>query len=82
MKRYRDYLAEQKKEEEKKEREVDEMVSAEVERQWAQRIAQWRKEKEARRKLMQEVIQTRHEQIKQKCMSLVKKLANFNFCII
>lgn len=71
MKRYHDYLAEQKREEEEKERELDEMVSAEVERQWAQRLAQWRKEKEARRKLMQDVMQTRQEQIKQKCMSSV-----------
>ena len=80
MKRYREYLAEQKKEEEEKEREVDEMVSAEVERQWAQRIAQWRKEKEARRKLMQEVIETRQEQIKQKCMSSVKNMQILILC--
>ena len=39
------------------------MVTAEVEKQWSQRLAQWRKEKEARKKLMNDVMETRKKQI-------------------
>lgn len=68
MRQYREYLAEQKKEEEIKEKDLDQLVTEEVEKQWAKRIAHWKKEKEARRRLMEDVLQTRHQQIKEKCM--------------
>lgn len=67
MKRYREHLAEQKKEEEKREKEVDELLNIEVEKQWRHRAAQWKKEREARNKLMQDVIETRQVQIREKC---------------
>ena len=63
---YRDYLAVQAEEEAKKERELDSLVNEEVQRQWAKRVEQWRKEREARKKLMQDVLDTRKKQIQEK----------------
>ena len=70
---YRQYLTEQAKEEERMEREVDALVSTEVARQWAKRTEQWKKEREARAKLMREVLETRKQQIKEKCKFSVEK---------
>ena len=67
MRRYREHLAEQKKEEERKEKEFDQLVTVEVEKQWSKRVAHWKMEKEARKRLMEDVIQTRKQQIKEKC---------------
>jgi len=64
---YREYLAKQKKEEEEREKELDVLIQAEVEKQWARRLEQWRQEKAARKKLMQDVLDTRKQQIKEKC---------------
>jgi len=64
---YREYLAEQAREEEQREKELDTLVNAEVEKNWAKRLEQWRKEREARRKLMQDVLDTRKKQIEEKC---------------
>ncbi len=69
MKTYREHLAEQAREEERRERELDALLTAEVEKQWAKRMEQWRKEKEARSKLMKDVMDTRRSQIQQKCKS-------------
>lgn len=66
MRIYREHLAEQAREEEKREREVDALVNSEVEKQWAKRLEQWRKEREARKKLMQDVLNERKKQIEQK----------------
>lgn len=67
MRIYREYLAEQAREEEQREKELDTLVNAEVEKNWAKRLEQWRKEREARRKLMQDVLDTRKKQIEEKC---------------
>ena len=64
---YRSYLAEAKREERQREQELDSLLTAEVEKQWAKRTQQWRKEREARRKLMDDVLKTRRQQIKEKC---------------
>ena len=64
---YREHLAEQAREEEKRERELDALVNSEVEKQWAKRLEQWRKEREARKKLMQDVLNERKKQIEEKC---------------
>jgi hypothetical protein len=64
---YRNYLAEAEKEERQRELELDSILTAEVEQQWAKRVAQWRTEKEARRKLMDDVMKTRRQQIQEKC---------------
>ena len=65
---YHEYLAKQKKEEEDREKELDALIQAEVEKQWAHRLEQWKQEKAARRKLMQDVLNTRKKQIEEKCM--------------
>ena len=67
MNLYRQYLAEQAKEEERVERELDALINSEVAKQWAKRTEQWKREREARAKLMQEVLDTRKQQIKDKC---------------
>lgn len=69
---YREYLAKQKKEEEDREKELDVLIQAEVEKQWARRLEQWRQEKAARKKLMQDVLNTRKKQIEEKCMCFLK----------
>jgi len=46
---------------------LDALLTAEVEQQWGKRVAQWRKEKEARRKLMDDVMQKRRQQVQEKC---------------
>ena len=71
MLRYREYLAEQAREEERMEQELDRMVTAEVEKQWAKRREAWRREREARRQLMQDVLRTRRSQIEEKRMPAV-----------
>ena len=72
MQRYREYLSEQAREEERRERELDTLVNTEVEKQWAKRLEQWRKEREARRKLMKDVLDTRKKQIQEKCELSIK----------
>ena len=67
MRIYWEYLAEQAREEEQRDKELDTLVNAEVEKNWAKRLEQWRKEREARRKLMQDVLDTRKKQIEEKC---------------
>ena len=64
---YREYLSEQAKEEEKIERELDSLINSEVAKQWAKRTEQWKREREARAKLMKDVLDTRKQQIKEKC---------------
>lgn len=68
MQKYRDYLATQAQEEEKREKELDALVNAEVQKQWAKRVEQWRMERQARKKLMQDVLDTRKKQIQERCM--------------
>ena len=79
MARYREYLAEQAREEQQKERELDALVNTEVEKQWGKRLEQWRKEREARKKLMQDVMETRKKQIKVKCESLFYTQCYYSF---
>lgn len=67
IKLYRSYLAEAEKEERQRELELDTLLTAEVEQQWAKRVAQWRTEREARRKLMDDVMRIRKQQIQEKC---------------
>ena len=73
---YRDYLDKQKKEEEEREKELDALIQAEVEKQWARRIEQWRQEKAARKKLMQDVLDTRKRQIEENRMHVFQVFIN------
>ncbi|KAM9329687.1 cilia- and flagella-associated protein 53 [Gastrophryne carolinensis] len=63
---YRQYLAEQLDEEKRQEREMDKLIEAELEKSWAKRAEQLRLEKEARNRLMRDVLDTRRLQIKEK----------------
>ena len=64
--RYRDYLAQLKEEEARQERELETMLEAEQKKVLEKRRQQMLKEKEARQKLMQEVIESRKAQIHQR----------------
>lgn len=64
---YRKHLQEQAEEEKRREKELEAVITVEVEKQWSRRLEQWRKEKEARNKLMQDVLDSRKKQIQEKC---------------
>ena len=68
---YRSFLAEAEKKERQRELELDALLSVEVEKQWAKRAAQWRKEREARRKLMDDVMKARRQQVQGKCETIL-----------
>ena len=78
---YREYLAEQAKEEEKREKELDALITSEVEKQWAKRAEQWKREREARAKLMKDVLDSRKQQIKDKCKKNRTVGSNVTSCI-
>ncbi|XP_063815305.1 cilia- and flagella-associated protein 53 [Pseudophryne corroboree] len=63
---YRQYLAQQLEEEKRQEHEMDKMIEAELEKSLAKRAEQLRLEKEARNRLMKDVLDTRRLQIKEK----------------
>ena len=65
--RYREYLARLVAEEKEKERELDRLIQHEVEAVWQKRLDQWRTERLVRRKLMEQVIAARNEQIQERC---------------
>ncbi|KAK6494415.1 cilia- and flagella-associated protein 53 [Huso huso] len=66
QKRYRQYLAQQLQEQKQQERELDKLLEAELKKSWAKRDKQWSLEKEARKRLMKEVMETRKVQIQDK----------------
>ncbi|XP_018416510.1 PREDICTED: cilia- and flagella-associated protein 53 [Nanorana parkeri] len=63
---YRQYLAQQLEEEKRQEREMDKLIETELEKSWAKRAEQLRREKEARNRLMKDVMDTRRLQIQEK----------------
>ena len=64
--RYREYLKAQLEEEKRKEKELELFIDAEVEKQFQKRLNQWRAEKEARKRLLEQVIRERRVQILEK----------------
>ncbi|XP_066568300.1 cilia- and flagella-associated protein 53 [Amia ocellicauda] len=66
QRRYREYLAQQLDEQKRQEAEMDQLMEAELNRSWAKRAEQWRLEKEARNRLMREVMDTRRLQMQAK----------------
>ena len=60
-------------EERRREAELDAVVTAEVEKQWAKRREAWQREREARKQLMADVLKARRKQIeeKRKCVEQV-----------
>ncbi|XP_043934187.1 cilia- and flagella-associated protein 53 [Protopterus annectens] len=71
--RYRQYLAEQLEEQKRSEKEMDQLIGAELQKSWAKRVAQWKLDKEARDRLMKEVMETRQLQIQEKLDRNAKK---------
>ncbi|KAM5192864.1 cilia- and flagella-associated protein 53 [Mantella aurantiaca] len=63
---YRQYLAQQLEEEKRQEREMDKLIETELEKSWAKRAAQMKLEKEARNRLMKDVMDSRKLQIQEK----------------
>lgn len=55
-------------EEAKREMELERLCDAEVEKMWEKKVKQWKLEKEARRKLLQEVMEGRRQQLQDKRM--------------
>ena len=47
-------------------------MTAEVERQWSKRLDHWKKEKQARKTLMQDVLDARKKQIEEKCKDFLE----------
>ena len=50
---------------------MEAVCDAEVEKMWEKRVHQWKIEKAARQKLLQEVLELRRQQIEQKCIGLL-----------
>ncbi|XP_076801276.1 cilia- and flagella-associated protein 53-like isoform X1 [Clavelina lepadiformis] len=69
-KKYREYLQQQMEEEKRREKELDRLVDADVAAMWAKRIHQWKLEKEARNRLMMDVMETRRKQLQEKLQLL------------
>ena len=66
--RYRAYLEQLQQEEALRERELERLCDAEVEKMWEKKVKQWKLEKEARRKLLQDVMASRRIQLQDKRM--------------
>lgn len=67
---YREYLQKQIEEEKAREEELTRLVDADVAAMWDKRIQQWKLEKEARNRLMLDVMETRRRQLKEKLEAL------------
>lgn len=72
MRIYRQHLQEQAEEERRREKELDAIVSAEVEKQWERRTDQWMREAEARQSLLQDVLDIRKQQVQDNRELLIK----------
>ncbi|XP_071794477.1 cilia- and flagella-associated protein 53-like [Asterias amurensis] len=64
--RYRAYLKQQACDDEEHDREIDELVNAEVKRQWQKRLDEWARQREARKRLMDNVLAVRRQQVEEK----------------
>ncbi|XP_067937647.1 cilia- and flagella-associated protein 53-like [Watersipora subatra] len=64
--RYMAYLKQLQEEEKAREGEMEAIINSEVEKNWQKRLAQWRLEREARKKMLQEVMAERGHQINER----------------
>lgn len=64
--RYRQYLKEQYEAEKRAEKEIDSIISEEIERQMQKRLNQWKAEKAARKAMQKEVVNVIKQQIQEK----------------
>lgn len=65
--RYRAYLHRCVEEEKIKEIELEKLVNQEVEKMWQKRLDQWRLERQARKKLLEDVLAVRAGQVNERC---------------
>lgn len=66
--RYMAYLKQLAEEEKAREAEMESIINSEVEKNWQKRLAQWRLEREARKKMLEDVMRERSIQINERCM--------------
>ena len=66
QKRYREYLKAQYEEEKRKEKELDLIIEEDIERQFQKRLNEWKLQKQARKKILESVLQERRLQIEEK----------------
>lgn len=64
--RYRDYLSRLVKEEKAKDLEMERIIHLDMEAAWQKRLDQWRSERLARKKLLEEVIAGRNQQLQER----------------
>lgn len=64
--RFMAYVAQNRKNEQEREKKLEEMIQEEVEVKWQKDLAKYRLEKEARKKLLHNVLDTRRQQIDMK----------------
>ncbi|CAL1530958.1 unnamed protein product [Lymnaea stagnalis] len=64
--RFREYLRQLMEEEKAREKELEKMIQLEVEAAWEKRIDQWRKERQARKLLLDDVVAGRAKQIQER----------------
>lgn len=62
-----EYLKQIAQEEKAKEAEMEAIINSEVEKNWQKRLAQWRLEREARKRMLEEVMRERGRQISERC---------------
>ncbi len=79
-KRYREYLRALNEEEKRQEAELDKVIDAEVERLFKKRLSQWQAEREARKKLLEDVMAERKQQVDDKS-NLNGVFRIFEFCL-
>uniref|UniRef100_A0AAY4C119 Cilia- and flagella-associated protein 53 n=1 Tax=Denticeps clupeoides TaxID=299321 RepID=A0AAY4C119_9TELE len=73
--RYRQYLAQQLEQQRREEAEAEQLMESELQQAWARRAEQARLEKEARDRLMKDVLDTRRLQIQEKLDRNMQKQA-------
>jgi len=71
--RYMAYLKQLAEEEKAREAEMEAIINAEVEANWQKRLAQWRLEREARKKMLEDVMRERRVQINERLMENMKR---------
>ena len=69
--RFMAYVAKNRKDEQEREKKLEEMICEEVEVKWQKDLAKYRLEREARKKLLENVLDTRRQQIEEKSKLLV-----------
>ena len=72
--RFMAYVAKNRKDEQEREKKLEEMIHEEMEVKWQKDLAKYRLEREARKKLLENVLDTRRQQIEEKSKLLVVNL--------